>query len=254
MARTTVAKAKSTAVQTQDFAQEIEDLRGRLAAPSGDTVKVDNKLFTLPNGDTSDLLTGIIVDFVYFNSYYPDAYDPNNIVPPTCFAIHPDPTGAIPSPNSPELQNDNCQTCWANQFASAGKGKACKNAIKVALLPPDAAEDTPFMIVNVSPTALKPFAAYLSAVLRLQRPPYTVTTDITCDPNFKYDTLRFSNPQPLDPEMITMVRSRREEARERLVVEPDISALKAANEAPTKGKAPAGKGGLKPAAGARRRA
>lgn len=253
MARTTVAKAKSTAVQTQDFAQEVEDLRGRLAAPSGDTVKVDNKMFKLPNGDTSDLLTGIIVDFVYFNAYYPDAYDPNNIVPPTCFAIHPDPTGAVPSKNSPELQDASCQTCWANQFGTAGKGKACKNSIKVAMLPPDADADTPFMLVNVSATALKPFAAYLSAVLRLQRPPYTVTTDITCDPNFKYDTLRFSNPQPLDADTIDMVRSRRAEARERLLVEPDVAAIAAANEAPAKGK-PAGKGGLKPAAGARRRA
>lgn len=97
---TRVAKAKSTAVVTQDFAKELEDLRGRLAAPSGDKIKVDNKQFKLPNGDTSDLLTGIIVDFVYYNAYYDAAFDPNNITPPTCFAIHPDPSGATPSPNS----------------------------------------------------------------------------------------------------------------------------------------------------------
>lgn len=244
---TSVAKAKSTAVVTQDFAQELEDLRGRLAAPSGDSIKVDNKQFKLPNGDVSDLLTGIIVDFVYYNAYYEGAFDPNNIVPPNCFALHPEPTGGVPSANSPDKQEDSCQACWANQFGSAGKGKACRNAIKVALLPPDAEEDTPLMILNVSATALKPFSAYLSAVLRLQRPPYSVTTDIICDPNFKYDTLRFSNPQPLDADTITMVRARREEARERLLVEPDVSAIKAANDAPAKGK-----GALKPAA--RRRA
>ena len=126
-----VAKAKSTAVVTQNFAKELEDLRGRLAAPSGDKIKVDNKQFKLPNGDTSDLLTGIIVDFVYYNAYYDAAFDPNNITPPTCFAIHPDPSGATPSPNSPEVQDASCQVCWANQFGSAGKGKACRNSILV---------------------------------------------------------------------------------------------------------------------------
>lgn len=251
MARTAVAKAKSTAVQTQDFQQEVEDLRGRLAAPTGDRIKIDNKQFKLPNGDTSELLTGVIVDFVYYNAYYDAAFDPNNIVPPNCFALHPDPTGAVPSPNSPDLQNDNCQTCWANQFGTSGKGKACRNSVLVAMLPPDADEETPLMLLNVSPTGIKPFSAYLSAVLRLQRPPYSVSTDIMCDPNVKYDTLRFSNPQPLEPDFIAMVRSRREEARERLMTEPDVSALKAANEAPAKGKAPA-KGALKPAATRRR--
>lgn len=250
MARTTaVTKAKGTAVSADlatQMAQEVEDLRTRLAAPSGDRIKVDNKIFTLPNGDTADLLTAIVVDFVYTNNYYEGAFDPNNIVPPNCFAISVEPTGAIPSENSPDRQDDSCQKCWANQFGSAGKGKACRNSVLLALLPPDANEETPLMVISVSATALKPWAAYASAVARaLQRPPYGVTTDFNCDPNFKYDTLRFSNPQPLDADMIALVRSRREEARARLLVEPDVSALAAANEAPAK-KAPA-KGRLAPA-------
>lgn len=240
---TRVAKAKSTAVVTQDFAQELEDLRGRLQAPSGDKIKVENKQFKLPNGDTSDVLSGIIVDFVYFNAYYDAAYDPNNITPPACFAIHPDPTGAVPSPNSPDVQDTACQTCWANQFGSAGKGKACRNSVMVALLPPDADENTPFMLLNVSPTALKSFSGYLSSVLRMQRPPYSVVTDVFCDPNVKYDSMRFTNPQPVDPEVLEIVRARRGEARERLMVEPDVSAIAAANDA----KKPAAKGRLAPA-------
>ena len=240
---TRVAKAKTTAVVTQDFAKELEDLRGRLAAPSGDKIKVDNKQFKLPNGDTSDLLTGIIVDFVYYNAYYDAAFDPNNITPPTCFAIHPDPSGATPSPNSPEVQDASCQVCWANQFGSAGKGKACRNSILVAMLPPDADENTPFMLLNVSPTGLKSFSGYLSSVIRMQRPPYSITTDVFCDPGLKYDSLRFTNPQPLEDEMIELIRARRCGARERLLVEPDVSAIAAANEA----KKPAPKGRLAPA-------
>ena len=110
--------------------------------------------------------------------------------------------------------------CWANQFGSAGKGKACRNSILVAMLPPDADENTPFMLLNVSPTGLKSFSGYLSSVIRMQRPPYSITTDVFCDPGVKYDSLRFTNPQPLDDEMIELVRSRRGEARERLDAAP----------------------------------
>ena len=133
--------------------------------------------------------------------------------------------------------------CWANQFGSAGKGKACRNSILVAMLPPDADENTPFMLLNVSPTGLKSFSGYLSSVIRMQRPPYSITTDVFCDPGVKYDSLRFTNPQPLDDEMIELVRARRSEARERLLVEPDVSTITAANEA----KKPAPKGRLAPA-------
>lgn len=231
MARTKVTLAKSTSVVTQDFAQEVEDMRSRLQAPSGDRIKVDNKQFKLPNGDTSDMLTGVIVDFVYYNAYYETAFDPNNITPPSCFSLSPDPTTAVPSDNSPEAQSDGCQACAQNQFGSAGKGKACRNSVLVALLPADADEGTPFMLLNVSPTGIKPFSGYLSSVLRLQRPPYSVLTDIMCDPNVKYDTLRFGNPQPVDNELLGIVRGRRQEARDRLMVEPDVSAIKAANDA-----------------------
>lgn len=240
MARTAVAKAKTTLPANIDLAKEVEDLRGRLAAPTGDRIKIDNKQFKLPNGDTSDLLTGIIVDFVYYNAYYESAFNPGSITPPNCFSIALEPSSAVPSANSPDVQADACQSCWANQFGSAGNGKACRNSILVAMLPPDADQDTPLMLLNVSPTGIKPFSAYLSSILRMQRPPYSVTTDIECNPNVKYDTLTFSNPQPINDDMIAMIRSRRDEARERLLVEPDVSAINAANEA----KKPAVKGKL----------
>lgn len=248
MARTAVAKAstKTTLPANASLQAEIDEMKARLAAPTGDRVKIDNKSFTLPSGDTSDLLTGCIVDFVYYNAYYESAYDPNNIIPPNCFSIALDPTSGVPSKNSPDVQCDTCQACPNNQFGSAGKGKACRNSILIAMLPPDAVEDTPLILINVSPTGIKPFSAYLSSLLRLQRPPYSVLTDIQCDPNLKYDSLRFSNPQPIEDEYLDMVRSRRAEARERLLVEPDVSAYSAANDAPAPKARAATKGRAQP--------
>lgn len=244
MARTSVAKAQTTAVAAADLQKEMEEMRSRLQAPSGDKIKIDNKMFVLPNGDKNDVVNAIVVDFVYYNAYYTSAFDPNQITPPDCFAIHPVASEATPSPNAIDPQCDSCQGCPQNQFGSAGKGKACRNSVLLALLPPDADMDTPLMLLNLSPTAIKPFSAYMSSLLRLNRPPYSVVTEFYCDPNSKFDSVRLANPEPVEADMLEVVRARRGEARERLMTEPDFKALSAANDAKPAAKP---KGRLQPA-------
>ena len=252
MATKAVAKKTSSALVTTDFSQEMEDLRARLTAPTGNRIKMDNKTFKFPNGDVADSVDAVIVDFVYMNKYYEGAFDPNNIVPPNCFALSPLPNALEPSPNSPDIQSQTgCASCAQNQFGTDGKGKACQNRVLIALLPADATMETPMMILDISPTAIKPFSAYVSAVARgLQRPPYGVITKIEFNKSVKWDVPVFSDPQLIeDAEFIAMIRSRRQEARDMLMVEPDVTAIQAANEARPKAK---GLMAPKKAAGARR--
>ena len=80
MTRPTTAVAKPTsknlpATLAADMAAEVVALSERLMAPTGDKIKVENKSFKLPNGDISDTLHCIIVDFVYYNTYYEAAYE-----------------------------------------------------------------------------------------------------------------------------------------------------------------------------------
>lgn len=248
-AKTSVAtldNVGSTALSTISFEQELESLRSRLAAPSGDKVKFDNKTFKLPDGSTASEIDVVIVDFVYFNSYYESAYDSKNIVPPACFAIHPEPKQMAPSANSPEAQHETCSGCWANEFGSAkvGAGKACGNRVHIAVLPRDAKSETPFWILDISPTAIKGFSSYINSVLNVfKRPPYGVVTKVSFDQNSKYDVAVFSDPilldgdDPEDVALFNIIRERRDEARQRLLTEPDVSAFKSANDAP----APAGR-------------
>jgi len=250
MARTSVAKSnpKSNAlVQFSDEA-ELDALRSRLAAPSGDKISISNKKFTLPGGSALDYLDIVIVDFVYFNKYYEGAYDPKVIVPPNCFALNQQPKEMVPSANSPDKQCESCTGCWANEFGSQGTGKACQNRVLLACLPTDAGPETPFVILDISPTALKSFSSYVGSVAStFKRLPYGVVTHIECNPTVKHDVCVFSDAQPFDmedveqAEFVAMVRARRGEALERLLTEPDVSSFKAANDAPKKGalKAPA---------------
>ena len=221
------------------FKQDVEDLRARLQKPSGDRIKISNKQFTLPGGAVFDFLDVVIVDAVYANRYYGSSYDKNSIVPPDCFATSPTEAGLTPSPNSPDLQHTGgCAGCPQNVFGSAvvGKGKACKNRMLLAVLPTDATLETPFAILDISPTAVKGFNAYANAVTTaLGRPLYGVITHVECNPQLKEDVAVFSEPHKLeDSDFILMLRSRLDEARQRLLVEPDVTAVTAANDTKAK--------------------
>lgn len=247
MARTTAVakKSTSTAVATVNRSDAAAALRARLMAPTGDKIKIAEKQFKLPSGDTLDFLDVVVVDFVFFNAYYESAYQAGTVVPPACFSLNPDVREMVPSANSPEKQHDACKGCWANEFGSNGKGKACQNRCLIAMLPTDATEETPFVILDISPTAVKGFNSYLSSIARSGKMPYEVVTHIECNPATKYDVAIFDKSQDLeDDPFVGMIESRLDEARDRLMTEPDVSATKAANDsAPAKGgrnlKAPA---------------
>lgn len=248
---TSVAKTSPKAGALAIFNQqaELDALRSRLAAPTGDKISISNKQFKLPSGETLDFLDVIIMDFVYYNRYYENAFDPNTIVPPNCFSLSLEPKGMVPSANSPDIQHDNCSKCWANEFGSAGNGKACGNRVLLAVLPTDAGPETPFAILDISPTAIKGFGAYVNTVASaLQRPPYGVISHIICNPTVKHDTVVFNAAEAVllptesldEIEFAQMLVSRLGEARERLMTEPDVSSFEAANDAKKKTmKAPA---------------
>ena len=91
-------------------------------------------LLTLRGDPTA--LELVVVDFVTTHNFYAGRFDKDNIVPPDCFAIGVDPKNMVPSPNAPNPQAKDCQSCPMNAWGSDGKGKACKNGRKLAVLPP----------------------------------------------------------------------------------------------------------------------
>ena len=211
----------------EKMAQELAALAGRTAPGGGDKIQVKDKMFHLPDGSTTDTLEVVIVDFMGVNNFYEGAYNPKDIKPPTCFAIGQVITTMAPSDNSPVKQSDECASCPMNQFGSHNAGKACKNMRRVAVLPPDADDDTPLWIVDVSPTGLKSFDGYVrSAASKFGTLPIGLITTITLDESVDYPSLRFGNPQP--NENMEVHWERRQEALDRLTQEPDVSAYQAA--------------------------
>ena len=249
---TTVARAKVNLPVDIDaqLAAEAASISARLSAPSGDRIIVTQaKTFKLPDGtETDGPFDAIVVEFVAANFFYEESFERGNITPPKCFALGLDSNSLVPSDNSPDKQAESCASCWANQFGSSGKGKACQNTRLLALLPPDATIDTPVQILKVSPTAIKSFDGYVASVARaFQKPVRAVLTAIGFDPNSEYSSLRFGNPRKTDDMQLLLAMDRREEATARLLTEPDVSAARVSQPVPAK-KAPA----KRPAAAAKR--
>lgn len=233
-----VAKAKINlpADINKEMADEVARLQSRLSAPSGDRIQVtQGKTFKLPNGQEIDgPLPAVIIDFVAANYFYEQAYSRDQVSPPTCFALGMEPAGLTPSPNSPDVQSPACTSCWANQFGSSGKGKACQNTRLLAVIPTDADADTPIWVLRVSPTAIRAFDGYVSTIARKYGAAVrAVVTNIDFSGDADYATLRFNDAGPVSKDLLMLAQSRKEEALNRLLTEPEITQ---AAEAPAKSK------------------
>lgn len=225
-----IVKRKSNSiVSIQDMLRKQAEAMGEKTAPAtGTSIRVtQDKQFVLPDGTkTNGPIEVVILDFVSYNAYYDRPFDSNDPMPPACFAIGTDPKKMIPSKNSPDRQSDECNGCPMNQFGSNGKGKACGNHRLLAVLPPDADEDTPIWTLRTSPTAIKGFDGYVSQLARLKGlPPIGVITEISFDDSSSYSTLTFGKPRPY--EAVAEFLDRQAEAQEILMREPDVTGYEA---------------------------
>jgi hypothetical protein len=174
-----------------------EDLSKRLSQPSSNNITTGGKMFNFSDGRKDHgPLNVIILDWVATNSYFDGEYDPNNRVPPKCFAVgDTDNDHLTPVNESPDKQCDNCGDCPHNKFGSKGNGKACKNQFKLAMIPADLEEPDTSKVwtINVSPTGIKQYATFVrncEKELGVQHP-IRVAVDMQFDALQAYPTLQF---------------------------------------------------------------
>lgn len=148
----------------------------------------------------------VIADSILMNIYHEDAYDEDNRAPPVCFAFARLETDLAPHENvfaAGQNQNDVCAGCEHNKFGTAevGKGKACKNKRRLALIPyghldektkklvppKDGELDTATMgFLQLPVTSVKPYSAYVKQLTgSMKRPPHGVITKIKVIPDKK---------------------------------------------------------------------
>jgi hypothetical protein len=221
----------------QELAQEatgISNQIGQLGGGNRIEVKPDGT-FNLPDGTVFDgEMKIVVVDFATHHDYYEAQYNPNNPVPPICYARGKNLDELKPEADSPDIQNPDCKSCPLNQFGSGpnGKSKACKNSRALAVLivdpdQPDAhnAPDAPLYSFKLPPTALKSFDAAIAGLTRTLGHPIKGTLNVYAKPVGTYALISFGDPEPNDN--YAEHAARRGEAHDILYRKPDFAAYEA---------------------------
>ena len=148
-----------------------------------------------PIGDEKGLLEAVILGGIRMNQYYEGDFTPGKPTPPVCYAIA-DPawesgeieTKLAPPTDLPSKQSDTCAACRWNAFGSGrGNAKACKNTVRLALLPADAEDFSKVdgLMLSVPPTGLRAWSAYVAPLTAIKRPVMSMVTQIEKVPNTK---------------------------------------------------------------------
>lgn len=188
----------------------------------GNFISNKGKLFTLPDGVTHlNKLECIVVDYIRINNLLPP-YRPNVKISPKCWAIGRNDRLLKPSDACPEKQAESCEVCKNNQFGTSGtgRGKLCSNTYRLAVVPPDAAQDSDIWLVKVSPTGLARWTNYVKAAEVLHGPSgfIRLVTELSFNPNMEQPSLMFK-PLNLHENLETVIKLR-ERAQEMIMVEP----------------------------------
>lgn len=133
------------------------------------------------------------------NQYYIGKFDPSKPQAPVCYAFGDlsatDPEDNMaPHEKAKDPQSEDCSTCPHNEFGSAdtGRGKACKNVRRIALITedalesPEAMEEAEVRMLKVPVMSVKNFGKYVQKLSEdVQRPTWGVITLLQVVPDAK---------------------------------------------------------------------
>lgn len=229
---TAVGKAANTAVASYEerlakHAAETEDQGRKISAGKFISMRGGVMMYD-DNPVAGNQLDTVVVDFVNENAFYDGKFDPNNPRPPVCYAFGRSEDEMKPHPDAPEPQCETCDECEHNKFGTAddgeGKGKACKNIVRLALLPAspltvEAVRKADFAFVKTPVTSVKAWEGYKKSLKTLQKTiPIAVVTTISCTPDPKSQfKVTFGAKAALPAAIGNAVFDRLEEAGEALV-------------------------------------
>lgn len=207
----------------------------------------------------------IILDSILERVFYEGDYDPDRRVPPTCFAMGREEANLVPHPTvfeAEQQQNPTCKGCEWDAWGSAdkGKGKACRQTRRLAVIPVGAfdnqgrftAVSDPDVLATASVGFLKPpvtsvknYATMVKQVAgALGRPPYGVYTRVRVVPDAKNQfTVLFEVLGEVPRELLPVVMKRNQEVQPLIDFPYDLTQQEEApKKLPAKGKAPARRG------------
>lgn len=193
-------KEESTALVKWD--EELADAAAEQTAVStkgggGNFISLKSGVMSYQGEDIPEnTLRAVVLDFIYENQFYEGRFDPDARSSPVCYAFSRDEDDMAPHDESAEPQSSACEGCEHNEFGSAdtGRGKACKNVVRLALIPEDALDDLEALdaeqvvYLKVSVTSKQNWDKYYKKYCHGaagKRPTYFYVTEISVVPDAK---------------------------------------------------------------------
>lgn len=216
------------------------------AAPAGSFVKVKAGMLQWQDQAVQgNKLDVAIIDSIFENALYEGDYDPDNPQSPVCFAFAHDEEALKPHEKSAKPQNATCAGCPHNEFGSAekGKGKACKNIRRLAMLPASpmdaqTLETTEVAFIKLPVMSTKNWINYVNTLATIDgRPPFAVVTTLGTVPDAKAQfKVTFTKKEPINQPDLLDVLIKRHEAQKVAAIPPYVANTDAEKAAPKKTK------------------
>lgn len=134
----------------------------------------------------------VVVNSVFENQLYEGKYDPDNPQSPVCYALADTEDDLKPHKDSEKPQAKTCAECPHNVWGSdpgGGRGKACKNVRRLAIISADDLDKVPkadVAIAKLPVTSVANWSSYANQIANvLKVPPLAVITEISVEPNAK---------------------------------------------------------------------
>jgi len=221
-----VKKATTTALANwdEDLAKYAKEASDKEQTPAGSFISVKSGVLTVAGQPVKDNKAVVVVlHSIYENAMYDGKFDPDNPRPPCCYAFSEDEEGLKPHEKSSEPQHEQCRGCPKNEFGTAdtGKGKACKNIRRLALissngLTADNIKDVEAFFFKLPVTSVKAWSLYVKNIANvLKRPPFGVLTEIAVVPDAKTQfKVTFNEVGTVESELMAGIMAKRAEVAE----------------------------------------
>lgn len=191
----------------------------------------------------------VILDSIRENTYYPGEFNAGNLLPPVCFAFGRSESEMFPHEGmqvagyfKPQSVGEDgavqgCSACPQNAYGTAdtGRGKACSNRRRIAVIPagvytkkrgskdyelelfedPKHYQETEILHMKLPVTSAKAWAKYVNMLAgEYRRPPYAVITRVALEPDAKTQfRVTFELIEEIPVSMAEVLGARHEEAR-----------------------------------------
>lgn len=188
MSNEVVSWQERLAQEAKEVAANFKPNVGRISLKAGQMAYEGNPV----PGNTINV---VVVASAFENSLYENAYDPKFVSNPDCFALSLTGLKMVPDvmvPNPPSMECDTCPNLKWGSDPKGGRGKACKEVVRLVLLPvgntveAEAIAKSEMAVMKLSVTNVKYWGNYVQKLsATIGRPPWSVITEIKVLPDPK---------------------------------------------------------------------